>query len=370
MKRPTGFDRVPELPESQPESPELQPELPELPEQPEIPQAQDTLRRVSEFAGLESAAANETAVAETAPNTPVTPGKVLRSAKISRFAKPATAVKSAQNRKRVKPARPVKTRSFAALWKARLQLAYARQQETAAVRFLRGSLVRLKQRRARRVVAALSVVFGVLLFVGVTLLTPAMAAQKITVVGVKALPAQKVAAALAPLKGKPLVLITEQEVFNALEPFALVQNYSVERLPPNQLRVRIIERTPILAAQKGKKFVLYDAAGVRLQTVAKLPAGVPVVVGKSSLDASSPAFRAVSRVLRQIPTELKAQLVTVAAPAASDITFGLTNGQQLRWGDSENTALKVLVYGKLAAALAGQQITLIDVSSPQAPAFH
>ena len=224
------------------------------------------------------------------------------------------------------------------------------------------------RRRRRRVLIVLATVAGLLLFVAVGAFTPIMSVRDVRVEGTAIVDAEAVTAALSEFDGVPLALVDENDVLRALEPFPLIQRFAVERVPPHTLIVRIEEREPVVALQEGDVLRLYDAAGVVLGEVAERPEGVPL--GSSAmLNTSSKGFLAASKVVRDMPAGLRAQLAEVNSASGQDVTFQLTSGVEVFWGNPEETKRKSLVLETMLKSLGDRPVSHIDVSSTESPIF-
>lgn len=227
------------------------------------------------------------------------------------------------------------------------------------------------RRRRRSWLIAGGAVLALALFVLIGVFTPLTAVKEIRVEGVSAVPKAEVNTALKRFEGVPLALVNDSEVHDALEKFPRIQRYAVERIPPSTLVVRIEERTPVMAIKEGGSFAVLDAAGVVLSTSKEAPQGVPVGSGALT-DRSSVAFRTSATSLRDIPDALRGQIATVQATSGQDVTFGLTSGVSVVWGDAAESRYKALVLETTLKSLAQQNrpVSQIDVSSPGAPVFR
>lgn len=225
------------------------------------------------------------------------------------------------------------------------------------------------RRARRRTIVALGSIVALVLFVLLGAFTPLMAVREVRVEGAVSVNVAEVAAALERFDGVPLALVNETEVLGALAGFPLIQRFAVERVPPHTLVVRIQERTPVIAIQLEGTTRLYDAAGVLIAEGVDRPTGVPLG-GEGVSDTSSEAFRAAATIVRDMPGELREQLGTVNATTGQDVTFGLTSGIEVFWGNADETRRKSLVLQTMLASLAGQPVSHIDVSSIDAPIFR
>ena len=196
-----------------------------------------------------------------------------------------------------------------------------------------------------------------------TAYSPLFAVSQITVVGTDRLDPDAVEAALSDQLGTPLALVDSSAVKAALVGFPLVESYSIEARPPQELVVRIIERTPVGVVSTRAGFSLVDAAGVVLATTADAPDGFPVI--EATGGAGSRAFRAVGAVYRSLPEELRAQVTAMSATTPDDVTLTL-DGTDVVWGSSEDPVEKARVLSAAMSAQPPSEVDEYDISSPDA----
>ena len=223
--------------------------------------------------------------------------------------------------------------------------------------------------RARRLrwIAALSAVLGLALFVVAGVFTPVMAVRDIQIQGAQAVNSDDLQQALSRFEGVPIALVSDADVHRALEPFLLIQRYAIERIPPHTLIVRIEERSAVISLDRGDGFELLDPAGVLLGKVAEPPAGVPL--GNPELaDTASPAFLAASAAVRDMPDDLRQQLVSVRASNAQDVAFVLSGGTEVVWGEAKEAQRKAAVLRSMLSSMGA--LEMIDVTAPNAPVYR
>lgn len=228
---------------------------------------------------------------------------------------------------------------------------------------LRSEIRRFTQRSRRRRIVWISAIAAVLLLIGgsaAAAYSPLFAVQKITVVGATTLDPAAVEAALAGQLGTPLALVDTSEVKAALLAFPLIETYALEAMPPHDLTVRIVERTPVGVFRSEAGYTLVDAAGVVLATTSDQPAGQPVL----DIDGGtgSRAFESAGLVVRSLPADVRAALTGVRASTADDVTLTLNSGLTVVWGSAEDSVLKGVVLATAIAANPGA--STIDVTSP------
>lgn len=232
-------------------------------------------------------------------------------------------------------------------------------------RALRAEIRRFTQRSRRRRIIGWSVFGALVLLIGGSVAaaySPLFAVEKITVIGATTIDPTVLETALADQIGTPLALVDSSEIKAALVGFPLIETYALEARPPHDLTVRIVERTPVGVIRSDAGYTLVDAAGVALATTTDQPAGQPLLDIAGGVDST--AFESAGLVIRSLPADVRAQLLSVRATTADDVTLTLTTGLTVVWGSEEESALKGYVLAKTLAAK--PDASTIDVSSPNA----
>lgn len=223
------------------------------------------------------------------------------------------------------------------------------------------------RRRRRNWLIVGGAVLALAIFVGVGALSPLMAVREVQVTGTSRVSVEKLQTALERFEGTPLTLVSDQEVHRALEPFPLIQRYSIERIPPHTLLVRIEERDPVIAIERDGKVQLLDPAGVLVAETDKAPAGVPLAEGTVA-DPGSPAFAAAGLVIRDLPADIRKRVVGVRASSAQDVELTLKDGTRVIWGEASDIQKKAAVLRAMSKSV--PRASLIDLSAPDAPVFE
>lgn len=235
-------------------------------------------------------------------------------------------------------------------------------------RALRAEMRRFTARRRRRRIAWMVALSSVLLLVLVTLgvaYSPLFAVQRVSVVGTQSLDAATVEQALAGQIGTPLPLVDSSEVKAALVAFPLIESYAIEARPPDELIVRIVERTPVgqIASEAG--YTLVDGAGVVLSTTPEPTAGFPLIEIEGGTD--SRVFESVATVYRALPPEIAAQVSSMTATSPNDVTLTLgESGPLVIWGNADRSEKKAVVLAATMVASPPDTTGMYDVSSPDA----
>ena len=162
-----------------------------------------------------------------------------------------------------------------------------------------------KAKRRRRIILTTVAAIAVLIagIVAAAVYSPWLAVHTVTVEGNRILSTQQVKAALAPLQGKPLTQISDEEVSGLLQPLVQVKAVTTQARPPSTLQVRITERVPVALVKQAEVYQLVDVDGVQLGK-AKDPASIKLPViegGRGALPKD--LFHAITGVLGALPPD-------------------------------------------------------------------
>lgn len=238
----------------------------------------------------------------------------------------------------------------------------ARARRRALRSEVRRFTVRTRRRRRMWLVIGIAVAVLVVGTVGAAY-SPLMSVDRLRVVGAEQLDAAEVEAALSDQLGTPMPLLDESAIKAALVAFPLVESYALEARPPHEVVVRIVERTPIGVVRSPAGYTVVDAAGVALATSPERPDEYALLEVSGGVDAD--AFAALGHVLRALPDDLRARVVSASASTPDDVTFVLGDTDTtVVWGGADETAMKALVLETTMASQPGW--SSYDVSSPRA----
>lgn len=227
----------------------------------------------------------------------------------------------------------------------------------------------ISTRRARRLVASLSMVSVTILLaiVAVATFSPALAIKEIYVTGTDRIKPELISKALQSHIGTPLPLLDEQEVAQSLSSFALIESFSATAVPPNGLQVKISERQAIsIVNLKGERW-LFDPAGVRVAQASASDTLPEILISEDP--RNSQRYRNAIDVLMALPEELLDQVEFIEARSKDDVQMSLRSSrdQRIIWGDSSDSVLKSKVLKALMLNHRKTQSVTFDVSSPNAP---
>jgi cell division protein FtsQ len=210
---------------------------------------------------------------------------------------------------------------------------------------------------------ALGITAGVLALVAAVLWTPLLGVRSVSVAGASpTLTAAQVTGAALIATGTPMAQLDTTAVAERVHQLPRVGTVRVSRQWPGTVRIDVTERDPVgyVAASDGAHLV--DRTGLDYATITDPPAGLP----KIELPVIAPAdqrTRAVVGVLRALPRQLRAIVVTATAKTPGSVTLGLTGKRTINWGSVADSAHKAEVL----AALMTRPGKVYDVSSPQLP---
>lgn len=150
----------------------------------------------------------------------------------------------------------------------------------------------------------------------------------------------------------------------------------VARSWPHGIRLKVVERTPVLLIAKGGNFTEVDKKGVRFATVSQAPKGAPLLelsLARSGSATASLRRFGTDRLVREavdiagdIPAAVRRETQSLKVRSYDDISLVLSGGRTVEWGSSGNGAAKARTLSALMKAASGARH--FDVSVPTAPA--
>lgn len=228
-----------------------------------------------------------------------------------------------------------------------------------------------KAKRRKRIVLSTVGILAALVaaIVLAAVYTPVLALRTVTVEGTKLLSAEQVKAALAPLEGKPLPQISDEDVTALLQPLVQVKDVTSQARPPGTLAVRITERVPVAKLKQGNGLQLVDVEGIPLSaTTEDASVALPVIdAGEGAL--APELFHAITAVLGALPADVLAKLSDASAKSADAVELKLVDGQTIIWGNAGEKELKARVLAALLKVPADPKnpVRIYDVSVPRHP---
>ncbi|WP_433876675.1 cell division protein FtsQ/DivIB [Sinomonas atrocyanea] len=230
-------------------------------------------------------------------------------------------------------------------------------------------------RRRRRRSALTAAIVALVLVAGLmalVLFTPLIAVRSVVVQGTHLLSVQQVEAALAPVMGRPLAQVGDDQVRSLVSPLVQVKAVSARAVPPDTLVVTVTERVPVALVKSEGKLLVVDGDGVVLgeaSDTSQYP--VPVIDG-AAMPLGQEVFKAVTAVLAALPADVLGQLATATAQSVDSVELRLTDGRSVVWGNAQERELKARVLAALMKAAENPQkgqapARVFDVSAPRHP---
>lgn len=197
--------------------------------------------------------------------------------------------------------------------------------------------------------------------------------EEVTASGTEVLTSEQVLSAAAVPVGAPLVSVDTDEIASRLRGrLPRIDSVDVVRVWPHGIGLKVTERNPVLLISKGADFVEVDASGVRFDTVAKAPGGVPLLELSAERSPSGRRFDE-ERLLREavgiagsLPEAVAKQTVQVKVRSYDSVVLELTKGRTVVWGSGELGEAKSRALTALLKA--APRADRFDVSVPTAPA--
>jgi cell division protein FtsQ len=233
-------------------------------------------------------------------------------------------------------------------------------------------LARAEQRFARRqrlvrwrgwlpwTVGGLVVVLGGLT-VWLFYFSSVFAVSGVKVAGADTVPVATITQVAEAPTGTPLVKVDLGAIAERVRTIQAVADAQVTRAWPNQLKIVVTERVPVVVVTDGSNFELVDATGVAFKTVPARPEGLPeaLVVG-SRRDVT---IRSVVTVSAALPVKLRSEVESISAASPDSITLNLGSKVKVVWGSSDDSARKAEVL----SVLMRREAKVYDVSAPDLP---
>lgn len=165
--------------------------------------------------------------------------------------------------------------------------------------------------------------------------------------------------------GEQLALVDLDRARARVGALAEVESVDVSRTWPDEVRIAVVERTPVAVVELGGRLRGLDADGVVFREFKRVPAGMPRV--RPGPDAGPDALREAATVVSALPEDLTTRVDHVEVATVDQITLVLRDQRQVLWGSAEQSDLKAEV---LDALLTAQKASSYDVSVPANPTFR
>ncbi|GAA3546330.1 cell division protein FtsQ/DivIB [Kribbella ginsengisoli] len=188
-----------------------------------------------------------------------------------------------------------------------------------------------------------------------------LAVSGVKVAGADTVPVATITQVAAAPLGTPLAKVDLTAIADRVRTIQSVADAQVTRAWPNQLKIVVTERVPVVVVTDGSNFELVDATGVAFKTVPARPVDLPeaLVVGtRREVTISS-----VVKVSAALPETLRAQVNSISAASPDSITLNLGSNVKVVWGSADDSERKAEVL----SVLMKRDAKVYDVSAPDLP---
>ena len=195
-------------------------------------------------------------------------------------------------------------------------------------------------------VLALAVVVALLLAgVWAVYFSSFLAVSGVEVTGAGTVGAGRVRAAAAVPTGEPLATLDLDKIRSRVQSLAVVRSADVTREWPDQVLIRVHERTAVAVVEIGGRLRGMDAEGVVFRDYRRPPAGLPRL--QTSADTPAEALQEGAKVVAALPTELAGKVDHVEVETVDQISLALRDGRVVKWGSADESDLKADVLAPL-----------------------
>nr|WP_300337693.1 FtsQ-type POTRA domain-containing protein [Actinomyces sp.] len=225
----------------------------------------------------------------------------------------------------------------------------------------------LRTLRRRRVRAGGAVLVLLAVLVWAVLFSPLLGVRtsQITVSGSdSSVSTEQVRELLKDLEGTSLVRVDlRQAAQSVTEGLVRVRSTQVTRSWPHGLAVSVTMRVPVAVRQVDQSYEVLDGDAVVLETTDARPEGLVTITAAQDGGLSGTQVAAVAQAVGALDVATRARVATGSASQSGQVTLVLTSGASVRWGGSEEAALKAQVL----KVLLSREASVYDVSSPHSP---
>lgn len=229
---------------------------------------------------------------------------------------------------------------------------------------------RRRGQRRRSVVRVLVGLLVVALLAGgvyVVAFSDLLAARSVEVEGLSTLTKTEVEAAAAVPLGTPLARLDLEAVESRVRSLPRVESVEASRSWPRTVSLRVVERTAVAWISIGGQVRGVDRFGADFRSFDEPPPLTEIRVATTDPRRRQQSLEGLGSVLSIMRTENQALVDRIAfgtAESQDSLTFQLTDGRTVRWGNFEKTKEKIAV---LTALLASVDASQYDVSAPEQP---
>ena len=161
--------------------------------------------------------------------------------------------------------------------------------------------------------------------------------------------------------GMPIARLNSAAITERVLKLAAIKEVEVRRAWPNEIRLAVVERSPIAVTKAVDGWAYVAADGVVFGHAATKPQQF------LSVTATRPeTFAAAATVAASLPDWLRERVVDVTGFSRDNVVIALNDQVEIMWGSAEESAYKAQVL----QALLGQEAKLYNVSVPDRPSIR
>lgn len=185
--------------------------------------------------------------------------------------------------------------------------------------------------------------------------------EGVEVLGNDLLTEQQVLATAEVPTGGPLVRVDLEAIEKRMRSLATVKSVDVSRKWPHEVRIDIVERTPIAVLDLGKREAALDADGTAFPAPPRARKGLPRL--KVGAGANKDALQEGAAVVASLAPEVAGIVEYAEVRTVDEILLHLRDGRLVRWGSADQSEDKAAVLLELLSVKA----QTYDVSVPGSP---
>ncbi|SDQ42635.1 cell division protein FtsQ/DivIB [Actinopolyspora saharensis] len=191
--------------------------------------------------------------------------------------------------------------------------------------------------------------------------TPALGVRSVRVSGTEVLDAGRVSRVASIEEGTPIVRVDRAAVRERVTGISRVESADVRLVWPSTVRIRVVEREPVLFERVSGGVRLVDDDGVGFAEVPEPSRRMPELrlpedVGEQRTEEAITAFTSLDEKVRK-------QVRVVELDGSGGVRLLLTRGRTVEWGSAAESELKAAVL----PALLTRQGRVYDVTAPELP---
>lgn len=188
-----------------------------------------------------------------------------------------------------------------------------------------------------------------------------LSVKGVQISGTRTLTEQRVRAAARVPLGDPLIGVDLAAIRHRVAALAPVESVDVTRTWPDEISIRVTERTPVAVASIGGHLHALDKYGVVFLSSSQVPKGLPEIVTPEGTSQS--ALREAADVVTSLDPAVARIVDHVEVETIDEISLALKGDRTVVWGSAEDSATKAEVL----KALLKQKAQTYDVSVPGQP---